>query len=164
VVAQATSDFLDGELRGDSAALARLPEQQLPGIATMYWAPDQASNVTVETLPEPETNRQAFLSADSNLTDGQVITVTWSGFLPGKVVNIMQCNGDGTGGAAACNISGGKILQPDPEGMGSLELVIHTGAIGNGVCDSANPCVVLVNDASLTDEEAIIRIPIYFAN
>ncbi|MEZ5501720.1 MAG: neocarzinostatin apoprotein domain-containing protein [Halioglobus sp.] len=164
VFAQATADFLDGELRSDSAALGRLPDYQVPGVATMHWAPDDASNIPVELLPEPETNRQAFLSADSDLVDGQVITVTWSGFLPGKVVNIMQCTGDVNGGAAACNISGGIILYPDPEGMGSLELVIHTGPIGNGVCDSANPCTVIVNDASLTEEEAIIRIPITLAD
>jgi hypothetical protein len=36
--------------------------------------------------------------------------------------------------------------------------------IGNGMCDSANPCVVLVNDAGLTDAEAILRIPITLAN
>ena len=76
----------------------------------------------------------------------------------------MQCAGDGLGGAAACNISGGRILVPNPDGMGSLELVIRIGPIGNGVCDSANPCVVLVNDAGLTDEEAILRIPITLAN
>jgi predicted esterase len=163
VVTQAAIDFLDGELRGDSAALQQLPGYQVPGVATMHWAPDEASNIPVETLPEPETNRQAFISADSDLVDGQVITVTWSGFLPGKVVNIMQCTSDVNGGAAACNISGGTILYPDPEGMGSLELVIRTGPIGNGVCDSANPCTVLINDASLTDEAAIIRTPITFA-
>jgi predicted esterase len=164
VVAQATVDFLDGELRGDGSALEQLPEYQIPGVATMHWAPDEASNVPVDELPEPETNRQAFLSADSNLTDGQVITVTWSGFLPGQVVNIMQCAGDARDGAAACNISGGKILYPDPEGMGSLELVIHTGPIGNGVCDSTKPCTVIVNDASLTEEAGTIRIPITLAN
>jgi predicted esterase len=164
VVAQATLDFLNGILRDDSAAQERLTQQQVPGIATTYWAPDEASNVIVETVPEPETNRQAFLSADSGLTDGQVITVTWSGFLPGKVISVLQCNGDGSGGAAACNISGGKILQPDPEGMGSLELVIRTGPVGNGVCDSANPCVVQVNDANLIEPEATIIIPIYLAD
>lgn len=164
VVAQATVDFFDGELRGDGAALARLPENQLPGVATLYWAPDAASNVPVDTLPEPETNRQAFVSADTGLVDGQVITVTWSGFLPGKVVNIMQCTGDANGGSAACNISGGKLFYPDPEGMGSFDLVIHTGPVANGVCDSANPCVVLVNDAGLTDPEASVRIPITFAD
>lgn len=164
VTSQATVDFFDGELRGDSAALERLPGYQIPRIATMHWAPDDVSNVPVDTIPEPETNRQASISADTNLLDGQIIIVTWSGFLPGQVVNIMQCTGDVTGGAAACNIAGGTILHPDPEGMGSLELVIRTGPIGNGVCDSANPCTVLVNDAGLTDEEAIIRIPITLAN
>jgi predicted esterase len=163
VVAQATVDFLDAELRDDSAALERLPEYQVPGVATMHWAPDAASNVPVDTLPEPETNRQAFLSAESNLTEGQVITVTWSGFLPGQIVNIFQCAGDARDGAAACNIPGGKLLYPDPEGMGSIELVIHIGPIGNGVCDSANPCTVIVNDASLTDEAGTIRIPITLA-
>ena len=164
VVAQATLDFLDGELKADGAALDRLSEQHEPGVGTTHWALDDASNVAVETLPEPETNRQAFLSADSGLTDGQVITVTWSGFLPGKVISILQCSGDGSGGAVACNISGGKILQPDPEGMGSLDLVIRTGPVGNGVCDSANPCFVQVNDANMPDEEANIRIPIYLAD
>lgn len=164
VTSQATVDFFDGELRGDSAAMERLPGYQAPDIATMYWAPDEASNVPVDTIPEPETNRQASISADTNLTDGQVIIVSWSGFLPGKVVNIMQCTSDVAGGAAACNIAGGSILHPDPEGMGSLELIIRTGPIGNGVCDSANPCTVLVNDAGLTDEDAIIRIPITLAN
>ena len=90
--------------------------------------------------------------------------MSWSGFLPDKVVNIMQCTSDAMGGAAACNIAGGTLFYPDPEGMGSLELVIRTGPIGNGVCDSANPCVVLVNDAGLTDEDAILRIPITLAN
>jgi dienelactone hydrolase len=164
VTAQATSDFLDGVLRSDGTTLQRLPPAPTPGVATMHWAPDAASNIPVDTLPEPETNRQAFLSAYDNLVDGQTITVTWSGFLPGQVVNIMQCTSDPLGGAAACNISGGKILHPDPEGMGSLELVIRTGPIGNGICDSAHPCVVLVNDASLVEEAAIIRIPITLAD
>ncbi len=162
--AQATSDFLDGELRGDAQALARIPEAAVPGVATVHWVPDEASNIPVEEAPEPETNRQAFLSADTGLTDGQTITVTWSGFLPGKVVNVVQCSGDGSGGSATCNISGGKILIPDPTGAGNLELVIRHGAVGTGVCDSANPCTVVVNDAGLPDEDATIRLPITLAD
>jgi hypothetical protein len=99
-------DFLNGDLRDDNTALARLPEYVVPGVATLHWAPDEASNVPFEQLPEPETNQQAFLSADNHLTDGQIITVTWSGFLPGKTANILQCAGDGTEGAASRNISG----------------------------------------------------------
>jgi len=163
-VAAASADFLDAVLRGDTTALERLPQDQSPGVATLHWAPDAASNSPVELLPEPETNRQAFLSADTDLADGQVITVSWSGYLPGQVVNIMQCHGDGRSGAASCNISGGRILVPDPTGAGSLELTIRTGPIGNGVCDSANPCVVIVNDASLVEDEATVRIPITLAD
>ncbi|MFT4612998.1 MAG: hypothetical protein ACI9NT_000131 [Bacteroidia bacterium] len=48
--------------------------------------------------------------------------------------------------------------------MGSLELVINIGPIVSGVCDSNNPCKVVVNDAGLTDEDAILRIPITLAN
>lgn len=163
-VAQATVDFLDGELRDDSTALERLPGHEIPGLATLHWAPDEASNIPVDTIPEPETNRQASISADNSLVDGQVITVSWSGFLREKVVNIMQCTDDPAGAAAACNISGGILFYPSPEGMGSVDFVIRTGPIGNGVCDSAHPCTVLVNDAGLTDEAAILRIPITFAD
>lgn len=164
LAAQATADFLDGELRGDGEALARLPDAQAPGIATMHWAPDEVSNVPVEPLPEPETNRQAFLSADSGLTDGQIITVTWSGFLPERVVNIVQCAGDGNGGSAACNISGGRLFVPDPTGAGSAALTIRVGTVGNGVCDSTHPCTVMVNDAGLPDADATIRLPITLAD
>lgn len=160
VVAMATTDFFEAVLRDDTAAQERLPEDEAPGVATMHWAPDEASNVPVEPLPEPETNRQASLSASDNLVDGQVITVSWSGFLPGKTVNIMQCTGDVTGGSAACNISGGTLFYPNPTGAGSHEQLIRTGPIGNGVCDSANPCTVIVNDSGLTEEDAIVRIPI----
>jgi dienelactone hydrolase len=163
VVASSTADFLDGELRSDDTALAQLVDYQVPGLATMHWAPDDASNVPVETAPEPETNRQAFLSADSGLVDGQVITVTWSGYLPGRTVNVIQCTDDPDASSAACNISGGKVLYPNPLGSGSLELVVRTGPVGNGVCDSANSCVIVVNDSGLTAEGSSVRIPITFA-
>ncbi len=45
-----------------------------------------------------------------------------------------------------------NLLEP-PKGLDSLELVIRTGQIGSGVCDSAHSCQVIVNDASLTDPE-----------
>ena len=152
MVAQVSADFLDGELRGDTAALEGRPGWSAPGVAAVYWAPDDAANVPVETVPEPETNRQALLCADSNLLDGQAITVSWSGYLPGQVVNVLQCAGDGFGGAASCDLARGRLLYPNPDGMGSVELVVHTGPIGNGSCDSANPCTVIVNDSTDTWE------------
>lgn len=164
LVAETSVNFLDGILKADNTALPQLPDLQMPGISSLHLALDEATNTLAELLPEPETNRQASLSAQSNLSDGQVITVSWSGFLPGQVVNVLQCTGDGTGGAESCDIAGGKILFPNPEGMGSLQLTIRIGPIGNGVCDSANPCSVIVNDAGLTDAEATLRIPITLAD
>ena len=163
VVVHATLDFLDAELRGDRAALARLPDDQVPGVATMHWAGDESAVVTVETAPQPATNRMASLSSGDGLRDGQTVTVTWSGFLPGKAVNIVQSAGNGPNGAAACDITGGRILQADPTGEGSLDLVVHTGAVGTGVCDASTPCTIVINDAGLQDEHASIRIPITFA-
>ena len=163
VVVRATTDFLDAELRGDTTALTRLPQDQEAGRATMHWAGDDSTDVTVETAPEPETDRKASLSAQDGLRDGQTVTVTWSGFLPGKTINIVQCAGDGRGGSATCDISGGRILQPDPTGEGTMDIVVHTGDVGPGVCDAANPCTLVVNDAGLQDEHALIRFPITFA-
>jgi len=163
VAARATTDFLDGYLRGERAALKQLPVDQSPSIATMHFAPDRGSEATVATVPVPETNRHASVSADTALRDGQVVTVTWSGFLPGKTVNVLQCVGDGRGGTASCGIAEGHVLVPDPTGAGSVDLTVHTGTFANGVCDRDHPCSILVNDSGLLDEDAFRRFPVTFA-
>jgi len=164
VLAPATADFLDGALRDLSFRWERLPEYTTMGVAIMYWAFDEASYVAVPEAPEPETNRQAFVSAATNLINEQVITVSWSGFLPDETVNVLQCTGDVASAAAGCDIGRAKLFQPSPGGMGSVELTVYTGLIGDGMCDSANPCLITVNDAGLTEEEAILRIPITFVD
>jgi dienelactone hydrolase len=164
VLAPAAADFLDGALRDIDSRWLRLEQYTVTGVSAMYWASDEASSEPIPELPEPETNREAFVSADTNLLDGQVVEVTWSGFLPDESVNVLQCNGDVTGGAAACDVGGAKLFVPSVDGMGSTELTVSIGPIGNGICDSANPCFVVVNDAGLTEEEAILRIPITFAD
>jgi hypothetical protein len=91
------------------------------------------------------------------------VTVTWSGFDPGKTINIVQCTGDGKGGTASCDLLHGKILQPDPTGKGSLSIDTVVGAVGDGTCDAANPCTILVNDSGRQDADAFIYIPITLA-
>lgn len=162
VLAAAAADFLDGALRGLSFRWERLPEYTQTGVAAMFWSADEATFTPVPEISEPETNRQAFLSADTNLINEQVVTVSWQGFLPDGTVNVLQCAGDGSGGAAGCDIGRAKLFQPSPGGMGSVELTVFTGAIGNGVCDSTNDCVITVNDGGLTDEAAILRLPVTF--
>lgn len=162
VTAKATVDFLDAYLRGDPTAIDRLASDQSPPVATMQFAPDKGSAVTASTIPAPETNRQASVSADTDLRDGQVVTVTWSGFLPGKTVNVLQCVGDGRGGTASCGIAEGHVLVADPTGAGSIDLTIRSGAFANGVCDAQHACTILVNDSGLLDEDAFRRFPITF--
>lgn len=163
VTAQATIDFLDGYLRDDPTAIERLGSDQSPAVATMHFSPVDAAAVTVETIPTAATNREATVSADTDLRDGQAVTVTWSGFLPGKTVNVLQCVGDGRGGTASCGIAEGHVLLANPTGAGTVDLTIHTGTFAGGTCDAQNPCTILVNDSGLLDEDAFRRFPITFA-
>lgn len=162
VVAASTS-FLDAYLRDDAAAEERLATFEADDM-TLDWVPEEGSDTTIPTTPEPETDRQATATPTDGLTAGQLVTVTWEGFLPGGTVNVVQCSGDGvSGGSAACDLNDAYILQADPTGEGSTQIDIVVGAVGDGVCDAANPCWIVVNDSGLTDEDAIIRIPITLA-
>ena len=164
LTARATLDFWNGYLRNDAAAIAALPDDQQSGVATMTFVSDPGETRTVEYSTPTMDARRATVTPSTNLRDGQIVRVSWSGFLPGRVVNIVQCAEGGRGSSAACNLVTGKILQPDPTGSGSLELQIVVGRVGTGMCDADHSdCVITVNDASLQDEEANIRIPITFA-
>ena len=162
-VAAATIDFLDAELRGDPAALDALPSDGLDGVATMYWSGDDSDGVTAPTVPRTATERTATISARDGLVAGQTVTVTWSGFLPGKTINIVQCASDGRGGSGSCEIVPGRVLIPNPTGSGTMDITITVGTVGNGICDADNPCTLLINDAGLQDPDAFIYFPLTFA-
>lgn len=164
-VAAATTDFLDRHLLGEAFAAERLAGDQVPGRSTMYYAPDDtaAQTVKVPVQARAATNRTATISKQQGLTNGERISVTWSGFLPGKTVNIVQCTGDGKGGSDTCDIRPGQVLLPDPTGSGRLELPVTVGKVGNGVCDAAHPCTILVNDAGLQEPDAFVYFPVTFA-
>ena len=164
ITARATLDFWNGYLKSDAAAIAALPDDQQSGIATMRFVAEPGVEATVEFSTPTMASRSATVTPSTNLRNGQTVRVSWSGFLPGRVVNVVQCAEGGRGSSAACNLVTGKILQPDPTGAGSLELQIVVGRVGSGICDADHSdCVVTVNDASLQDEDANIRIPITFA-
>jgi len=77
---------------------------------------------------------------------------------------VVQCSGDGVGGgSAACDLNDAYILQPNPTGEGSTEIAVIVGPVGDGVCDAVSSCWIVVNDSGLTEEDAIIRIPVTFA-
>jgi hypothetical protein len=128
----------------------------------MYFVPKPGSTTTIPTVPQPRTNLHATVTPHTNLANGQTVTVAWSGYTPGKVVNIVECSSDN---AAGCDIAGGRILTPDPTGKGTVSLEIVAGQVGTGVCDAAHPgCQVAVNDAGLQAPAATVRIPITFAS
>lgn len=162
-VGEATTDFLDAYLRDEGDAQARLAEFEAPGM-TMNWVGEEGSTVTIPTLPPPETDRMATATPTTGLTQGQLVTVTWEGFIPGGTINIVQCSGDGSGGSAACDLNDAFILQPNPTGEGSTTIDMVVGPVGDGVCDAANPCNIVVNDSALQDEDALIYLPVTFAN
>ena len=164
VTAKATLDFWKGYLKGDADSVAALPGDGQTGIATMVFESDPNQSASVPLSIGAMPSRSATVTPSTDLRDGQIVRVSWDGFIPGRVVNIVQCSDGGRGSSASCNLVTGKILQPDPDGSGSLELRIVVGQVGTGVCDADHDdCVIVVNDASLQDDDANIRIPLTFA-
>jgi hypothetical protein len=158
---RSTTDFFDAYLRGNKTALARISKDGQRGVSTMYFAPNPTSHITIPVPPQPKTDLHATVTPSTNLSNGQTITIHWSGYLPGKTVNIVECS---SASAASCDISGGRILTSDPTGTGTTTLSIVEGRVGTGNCDAAHSgCQVAVNDAGLETPSATIRIPITFA-
>jgi len=161
---RATIDFFAAFLRGDKSARKRIAGDQQNGATTMHFVAKTGATATIPTVPVPLTNRHAAVTPTKDLTDGQTVTVSWSGFIPGKVVNIVECSPSAAKTGDACDLEHGKILTPDPTGEGTVELPIVAGPVGTGVCDATHAgCVVYVNDASLLDPHATLKFPITFA-
>jgi predicted dienelactone hydrolase len=164
-VGRATVDFFDAYLRGNSAALQRLPQDATAGTSTMRFDATVGSTATIPTPAAPKLNLRATASQTTDLVNGQKITITWSGYTAGKVINILQCNASDRdlSNSAGCDYQHAALLHPDPTGSGSVELQIIAGRVGNGVCDAAHPgCFLLVNNASSTDPASNVFIPISF--
>jgi hypothetical protein len=120
---------------------------------------------TLAVPPAPVVHLAASVSPSTNLANGQTVTVRWSGYTAGKVVNVLECSHVNLASAdsSGCDFSNGKILHIDPTGSGSLTMQVVAGAVGNGVCDAAHPCQLIVNDASSTDPSFSRELPIAFA-
>jgi hypothetical protein len=132
----------------------------------MKFVTARGSKATVPTVTTPKLDLRASVTPRSRLTGGQVVTVKWSGYTPGKVVNILQCNGANRDMSKSneCDYSKAKLLLPDPTGEGSAPLEIIEGPVGSGTCDADHPgCFVVVNNASSTDPKDSVRVDISFA-
>jgi dienelactone hydrolase len=164
-VARITTDFLRAYVTDDADALHRLEsEQPTSASVTLKFTAEKGSTETIPTTASPATNRQATAAPTTDLSEGQRVTVTWSGFLPDGTVNVVQCSQGGTSGAGACDLTTGYLLHPDPTGTGTVELPIIVGAVGNGRCEvGVTDCVIILNDSGLSEPAATIRIPLTFA-
>jgi hypothetical protein len=135
------------------------------GVTTVRFVPKPGSTVTIPTLPVPKLHLRASAAPTSKLTNGQIVTVHWSGYTAGKVVNILECAASDlkSNSESACSFTHAKVLTPDPTGMGSLQLQIVEGPVGTGICDATHPgCLIVVNNASSTATLSSVRIPISF--
>jgi hypothetical protein len=159
-VLSTTIDFLELYLRNDASAKSRLEQYANNDRYQLTVDLDPGANAMVPLLPSSPTDRKATIVPTTGLVDGQEVTVSWSGFLTGQVVNIVQCSGTTQ---SSCDVARGKILVPDQSGSGSTTLQVHTGPIGDGECGPGRDgCNIVVNDAGLQDPAATIRIPISF--
>ncbi len=160
-VARTSTDFFLRYLDGSAQAGARIVHDAQPGVTSVRYAPSPGQSLTVTPPPLPPTHRHASLTPSKGLKNGQTVTVRWKGYLPGNVINIVECSG---GAETDCDLATGRVLLPDANGSGSTTLRVVQGQVGAGVCGSASaPCSVYVNDAGLLSPAATVRIPIAFA-
>jgi len=165
-VIRATTAFFNAFLKHEHGALQAVSADGHSSLSAVHsaWTPGSRATLTVPQLAAGHLH--ATVTPDTDLQDGQPVTVRWSGYTAGKVVNILECSqvDIATASSAGCSFAHAAILHPDPTGSGSVVLHVGTGTIGNGVCDAAHSCYVIVNNASSTDPADTKEIPIRFAS
>jgi dienelactone hydrolase len=164
-VIQSSTAFFNASLKHEHGALQEVAAKGRSAQSTVYTAWAHGSRSMLPVPKVAAVHLHATVTPNTDLHDGQVVTVRWSGYTPGKVVNILECSTVeiSTASSAGCSFAHAAILHPDPTGSGSVTLTVGTGAIGNGTCDAARSCDVVVNNASSTDPAGSKVVPIRFA-
>jgi dienelactone hydrolase len=163
-VVGATTAFFNAFLKHEHGALQAVSADGRSSLSSVHtaWTPGSQA-----TLPLPKTaalHLRASVTPATGLINDQAVTVRWSGYSAGKVVNILECSqvDIASASSAGCSFAHAAILTPDPTGSGSVVIHVGTGAIGTGVCNSAHSCYVIVNNASSTDPANTVKVPIRF--
>ena len=166
-VIRATTDFFDAYLKGDTSALSRIKTDAHSATTSLVFDGVAGSRgASVPIPPPPVVHLKASVSPSSNLVNGQAVTVRWSGYTAGKVVNVLECYKVDIAGAEAshCDFANADILHPDPAGSGSLVFHVVTGAVGEGTCGPhVQGCAIVVNNSSSTLPSESRVLPIDFA-
>ena len=124
-VARTSTDFFRRYLDGSKRAGARIIHDAQPGVTAVHYAPRPGQTLTVTPPPTPRTHRHAYLTPSKGLASGQTVDVRWTGYLPGNVVNILECSGDTE---TDCDFDAARILVPDASGSGSTTLPRRQGS------------------------------------
>ena len=164
-VVKSTTAFFDAYLKHRHGALQEVAADGRSSQSSVHTAWTQGSRSALPVPKVAAVHLHATVTPDTGLHDGQTVTVQWSGYTPGKVVNILECSSVeiSSASSAGCSFAHAAILHADPTGSGSVGLDIGTGTIGNGVCDATHTCYVVVNNASSTDPAGSKVVPIRFA-
>ncbi len=165
-VISATTAFFNAFLKHEKGALQDVAADGRSSLSQVHTAWTSGSQTTLPVPKPPVVHLHATVTPNSDLRDGQAITVRWSGYTPGKVVNILECSHVeiALASPAGCSFAHASLLHSDPTGSGSVILHVGTGMIGNGVCNSAHSCYVIVNNASSTDPVDTKELHISFAS
>jgi LPXTG-motif cell wall-anchored protein len=95
-------------------------------------------------------DRVITVTPNEGLTDGQTVTVAWTGYTPNSKVTVIQCADAAGLKPETCNTTAAQFdLDAGPEGEGSVDLVVHTGETGpEGECSAGgnNQCVIAANE------------------
>ncbi len=160
-VVRSTTAFFNAFLKHEHGALQAVSADGRSSLSTVHTAWTPGSRATLPLPKVAPVHLHASVTPDTGLHDGQAVTVRWSGYSAGKVVNILECSHVeiASASSAGCSFADAAILTPDPTGSGSVVIHVGTGAIGNGVCDAAHSCDVIVNNASSTDPASTKKSP-----
>ena len=165
-VIRSTTAFFNAFLKHEHGGLQAVSGNGHSPLSAVHTAWTSGSRATLPLPTQAAVHLHATVTPNMGLQDGQAVTVRWSGYTAGKVVNILECSQVDitTASSAGCSFAHAAILHPDPKGSGSVVLHVGTGTIGNGVCDSAHSCYVIVNNASSTNPADTKALPIRFAS
>jgi hypothetical protein len=113
------------------------------------------SGAVLASIPAHATAPTAEASPNTNLLDGQKVTITASNFSPNANLAVVECAGPATDGSD-CDTDNVKLAPADDTGSLSGKFVVHTGPIGtNGnTCPSSNGggCFITVVDIATAQD------------
>lgn len=110
----------------------------------------KASNKVIPKAPST-TSPKLVVSPSVNLTKGQTVVVSGTGFTPNDVVYLVQCLGNASG-QSGCDIATATPVTINAAGvLPSTNFNVVTGTIGNGACGTTtsnlNACAISAGNA-----------------